>query len=398
VSRLCVLLLPGLLQGCDPDGYGRPATDPSGADSLGWPVVAIEPPAPGAGEDLAALILVAAESGRDGTIRYRASWLRDGSPVDALDGFDTVPAEHTEVGEVWTLELVATIDGLVSEPATDSVTIGNSAPSVSVGLSPAWPVTDDDLDALVSAVDPDGDALELAYRWYLDGFLTSQDGPTLPAEATAREDTWLLQVVATDPWGASAESWTELTIANSAPSLLGAVISPQVFSVVDSPVCVAVGFEDADGDAPAHGYAWFVDGARLDGLGDADLDASDLARGQLVRCEITAGDDALVGNTVSSDEVAVGNAPPGSPGVGIFPLAPGAGSFLEAVITAHAEDPDGDPVSYGIAWTVDGTWYGDETTVPGEDVQAGQVWELSVTPSDGDLEGEPGVASVTIAG
>ena len=246
------------------------------------------------------------------------------------------------------------------------------------------------------ATDPDGQDLELTTTWYRDEVLTDWIDPALPAEATQRGDTWLVQVVATDPEGASAEAWAEATIANSAPSVLGAVIAPLVFSVVDSPGCEAVGYADADDDPAANLYAWYADGARIEGADAATLDPSGLSRGQWVRCEITAHDGDLAGNTASSDEVAVGNAPPSPPGVGIFPLAPVAGSLLEAVITSHAEDPDGDPVSYITAWTVDGVWYGDGNTVPGEDVLAGQAWELTITPSDGAVEGEPGVASVTI--
>jgi hypothetical protein len=398
MTRAALLLLPWALLACDPDGFGRPATDPSGTDTITAPVVAIDPPAPGSGDDLVALIQVPSEIAIDGTVSYRTGWYRDGVEVASLAGLETVPADHSAVGEVWTLEVVASLGDLVSEVASDTVTIGNGAPVVAVTLEPSMPATLDDLEAVVTAEDPDGDELELAYAWYLDGAATDQVAVVLPAEVTARDEVWLVQVVATDPSGASAEAWAEVGIANSAPEVLGAVITPQPFSVSDSPTCEAIGYDDFDGDEPSCLYAWYAGGALIEDAQEATLDASGLARGDLVRCEITASDGDLAGNTVSSVEVEVGNAAPGTPEVNIFPAQPSAGSPIEVVVIGHAADPDGDAVRYSSAWTVDGAYWGEGSIVPGEQVAAGQLWEVTVTASDGEAEGEPATASVTISG
>ncbi len=398
MNRASLFLLPGCLLACDPDGMGRPATDPTGTDQLGYPIVAIDPASPTSADALLALIQVPAESTRSGTISYENTWLLDGAEVAELAGEDVVPADWTAVGDEWTLQVVAVLDELQSEAASDAVTVGNSDPEVSVALEPSQPGTEDDIVATVEAEDADGEDPDLSYAWYVDGLASSHAEAVLPAEATARDETWLLQVLASDAAGAMAEAWAEVEIANTAPSLAGAVIAPQPFSVSDTPVCTEAGFEDADGDEAANLYAWFIDGALVEGAEESALDTSLVQRGDLVSCQITASDGDAVGNTVSSAEVEVGNAPPSAPVVDIMPFKPVAGQGLVVVISEEGVDPDGDEVSYTTEWTVDGVYYGDTNAVQGEDVSAGQTWEVAVTPSDGEAEGEAGTASVTVSG
>lgn len=71
---------------------------------------------------------------------------------------------------------------------------------------------------------------------------------------------------------------------------------------------------------------------------------------------------------------------------------------LIATITAESTDPDGDAVTYTFAWTRDGDPMAalDSDTVPAAETAKGQVWAVQVTPTDGELDGAPFTAQVTV--
>ena len=68
-----------------------------------------------------------------------------------------------------------------------------------------------------------------------------------------------------------------------------------------------------------------------------------------------------------------------------------------------ATDADADPITYTIAWTLDGSAYTDTdtTTEPGDTIPAGittrdQTWACTLTPRDDTLDGPSATAEVTI--
>jgi formylglycine-generating enzyme required for sulfatase activity len=88
---------------------------------------------------------------------------------------------------------------------------------------------------------------------------------------------------------------------------------------------------------------------------------------------------------------------------------------LSCVIDTESDDDDFDTIAYGFEWTLDGAAYLDATstvetgdTVPSADFGPGQDWVCTVTPNDGDDNGDsasanyttnspPSVASVTVS-
>jgi hypothetical protein len=66
-------------------------------------------------------------------------------------------------------------------------------------------------------------------------------------------------------------------------------------------------------------------------------------------------------------------------------------------ITSPSTDADGDPITYDFAWDVDGESYTDTDTdthdgdtVPGDALASDETWTCTVTPNDGEEDGEPG--------
>lgn len=97
------------------------------------------------------------------------------------------------------------------------------------------------------------------------------------------------------------------------------------------------------------------------------------------------------------DDTAV-NQPPSAAEIAITPSAPAPGAALTVTVLTPSVDPEGAAVSYRYAWSVDGAARDDLTT---ETVGAGatvdgETWAVTVTPTDGALDGEPSTASVVI--
>ena len=77
---------------------------------------------------------------------------------------------------------------------------------------------------------------------------------------------------------------------------------------------------------------------------------------------------------------------------------------IHYVIDTPFIDPDGDSVSYSFDWTVDGQAYTGSTldtdyigdTIPVSETVAGEIWECTVTPNDGTVDGSSISVNVTV--
>ena len=92
------------------------------------------------------------------------------------------------------------------------------------------------------------------------------------------------------------------------------------------------------------------------------------------------------------------NGPPTAPIVSISPGAPATADDLVVEFDVPSTDPEDQPISFVFEWRVDGALYGDVTddTVRSYLTYVGQEWSVTVTPTDGRVEGEAGTASVVI--
>ncbi len=226
---------------------------------------------------------------------------------------------------------------------------------------------------------------------------------TLPAVATARDDEWWCQVIATDTNGASAEAWVGAVVVNGGPTLAEAQLSPQPAHADDTLVCTPVGFEDPDDDEPVYAYQWTLDTGSGKSCNchsevpEPELDSAFASKGYVISCQITPSDDQIEGETVHSVEVEILNSAPTAPEIAILPEVPVAGDQLAVSVQVPSEDADGDSIDYQATWTVDGAQWGSGLIVFGEDVQSGQLWEVSVIASDGTDTSSAVTASVSIA-
>lgn len=99
-----------------------------------------------------------------------------------------------------------------------------------------------------------------------------------------------------------------------------------------------------------------------------------------------------------TEEVRVGNAPPGPIAIELLPPDPTSADDLSVDLVAEAEDPEGEPVEYIIEWFADGVLLEgvDSMTLESMFTTRGERWSVLVTAFDGVLEGGQATESVDI--
>ena len=200
--------------------------------------------------------------------------------------------------------------------------------------------------------DPDGDADRSITIWTVDGAVAGTGSATLAGVFT-RGQVVACEVTPSDGHDSGPPRAAELTVENAAPAIGAAWITPEAPTTGDT-LTASSDAADPDGDALELTYAWTVDGAPA-GADDPTLDGSWFDRGASVEVTISAGDGALTSAPVTSAPAVVVNSAPGAPTAAITPdPAYGGAQDLSCEVSAPAEDPDGDPLSYAFAWTVGG--------------------------------------------
>ena len=96
--------------------------------------------------------------------------------------------------------------------------------------------------------------------------------------------------------------------------------------------------------------------------------------------------------------VCLGNRPPGAASVAITPDPAATGDDLTAQVLTDAADPEGHRVTYRYRWLSGATRTEHTSMVLTSSLTArGDVWRVVVTPTDGQADGPPADAEVTIA-
>ena len=354
--------------------------------------VEVAPLAPTTSEDLVA---TADGSDVDGdTVSFAYAWTRDGAST-SWDG-STVPGSATAKGETWEVTVTPNDGEVDGDPVSASVTIVNERPvAESVAVEPLLVFADSTLTAVAAGSDPDGDALTWTYTWYVSGGqVASGSEPTL-AGVFAKGDEVLVEAVANDGNSDSnAITSASVTVLNSAPSLEGATIAPAEPRGDSTLTCTAVGAADIDGDPVTTTATWNVDGREV---GEhASLDSSSFSKGQQVRCTLTPTDGEDVGAPVTSAAVTIANTPPLLGAISMTP-SPARTADTIGVTASGVSDLDGDTVTLAYSWEVGGSVVSTSSTLASSAHSKGDLVEVTVTPNDGDDDGTPLSASLTIA-
>lgn len=143
-----------------------------------------------------------------------------------------------------------------------------------------------------------------------------------------------------------------------------------------------------------YSWSWWKDGERQPGLDESTLPSTNTARDEEWSVQAFPFDGRRQGEPLIAT-VVIGNAAPTAI-VTIAPLAPTSSQDL--VATAAGSDPDGDEVELRYVWSRNGATVqsANGPTVPASLTRRAQTWKVQVLPFDGDLQGRPAEAEVTI--
>jgi len=272
-----------------------------------------------------------------------------------------VPGDKVRKGEVWQAIAIIVVDGKQSLPATADARVQNRAPIPPVvALSARQVKTTDNarLTVVKDATDPDGDAVALDVRW-------SKNGKRVPAldgarevlsKDTAKGDRFVVEVEAKDDVDRAPIVTDGFVVVDTPPPAVKVTLEPSSPRAGESVVArIADTAPDADGDKVVHRVRYLVNGvvaARHDGK-SPELAGKEFKRDDVVVVEVEPFDGELGGPLARASARAV-NSPPALTGVAVSRAAPTPGDALTCAPAKPATDPDGDPLSLHVTWTVDG--------------------------------------------
>jgi outer membrane protein assembly factor BamB len=343
-------------------------------------------------------------------VKMRFQWYLNGEPVKSGPKPQQMEGKRVARGQRWTV--VATpSDGEAAGPACEaSALVGNSPPSAArIVLKPQKPSTGEGLvvNIVGKPTDADGDEVGLSYSWTIDGKPFPAGGATtsIPAGILKKGQKWKVTVAASDGELKSKPATAEVTVINSPPQAPRVAIRPTAPLSSDDLNCRLVKpTPDADGDTLKHTFEWFkVKGKKAKPAGKAQSRGSKLPakltkKGQNWVCRVRAHDGKAPGE-YSLARVQVANAAPAAPKVEIRPADPATDSKLECIITGPAKDPDGDKVKYRFVWTKDGVAQAFAPVtdrVPGRLTREKDIWQCTVTATDGRLSSPPAYSQEVI--
>jgi hypothetical protein len=381
----------------DGTASGATQTSPTVTIQNSPPVVAslaVSPTAPNAGEALSASYTYADGDG-DAQSGSELRWFKNGVEQTSLLGSLTVPAGVTAKGERWAFS-VRPRDGTDFGPPLTSpeVSIANNAPlASSLAVQPTAPGTDDNLQAVYTYVDADGDAESgTELRWFRNGV----EAPayfalkTLPASATTKGESWYVTVKPKDgtDFGQLVTS-APVLIQNTPPRATSVNISPLSPKATD-PLVASYTYSDADGDLEqGTELRWYRNDVEVPALFGMQTVSGVARAGETWYFTVRPRDGVTFGTLVTSTSVIVGSSAPVATALQITPFSPTTNDAL--VANYLYSDPDGEPESGSeLEWYRNGTVVpslAGGKTVPAGTALKGEMWSFSVRPRDGSTFG-----------
>ena len=148
-------------------------------------------------------------------------------------------------------------------------------------------------------------------------------------------------------------------------------------------------------DVVTYEVAWYVDGEEVPELKDQhEVNFERTAKNQQWRVAVTPVDSRGAYGQAGEATVTIQNTAPTAE-VELTPLEPQPTSDIEAVATGY--DIDGDEVSFRYEWLEEGVESGHtDKVLPADMTKKGDLWTVRAYPTDGQDEGEPAEATVSV--
>jgi len=257
MKRVIAVAITLLCVGCGGSTEDASKVDPAGARSAHAasgentpPEIvsaALEPETAGASDPISVEIL-AKDADRD-RVQLTVEWYRNGELASNLDGMNVPAGSFARGDRVYAIVYASDGKDEVSTQ-TAPLVVGNSAPTLRrVAITPPRPTALDLLEVVSDAVDEDGDAVELSYRWLRNGQpIPDAVGPRLTPGVGHRGETIVVQVKASD--GRDESAWVSspsIAISNAAPAI---TTQPNYTLSGSGQYSYDVAATDPDGDRP----------------------------------------------------------------------------------------------------------------------------------------------------
>lgn len=244
----------------------------------------------------------------------------------------------------------------VGDDRVDFTVFQNSLPSAPlIEISPENPTSIDDVTALATATDPNGDVLNYRYSWHLEGDANNVVSSTnqLSSDFTSRGQVWVVTADALDDYGAGPSSSLQFEVLNGPPVIDSVVITPSTNVYNDSTLLCSATASDPDSESEVVilDYVWKYDGQTIGSSAEITLDPQVVSPQDQVICMVTAT-DIEVATASAQAVVSLDNRPISIVDYGLDPLNPTVSDTLQ--FWADVDDPDQQEPSINYAWSING--------------------------------------------
>lgn len=351
-------------------------------------------------------------------ISYSSSSLPSGASLNSSTGLFSWTPGFDQAG-TYSVAFTAADDAFPSMSDSETIQIevteANWPPSIdSVTISPTTAYTDSTLTATPSGwSDLDGDPPGYLYQWKTHiGNVPGATGPTLSGANFWKGYIITCQVT---PWDGTDTGEPKLsnavTIQNSPPSISGVSTSPSTAYTDTTLSARALGWSDANGDAPGYTYQWRRNGSAISGATTTSLTGANFSKEDIITCEVTPWDGTDSGTPKASDPITILNSTPSILSASISPTLAYTDTNLTAAPSGWS-DVDGDSPQYRYQWKRNGVNISGATqsTLTADNFNKQDNISCEVTPWDGSNAGTarlsntvsiqnsvPSIASVSIS-
>ena len=202
-----------------------------------------------------------------------------------------------------------------------------------------------------------------------------------------------------DAWNTASFSVPEQPPQNQAPSVTNLVIDPSNPTTTDT-LSLTYTYSDSDGDSESGTtIRWSRNSSVVSSLDDVtSVSSSFLSKGQIWSVTVTPSDGTDMGSPVTSPSLTIQNTPPVANGLSISPTDPTEQDDITMSYSFSDVDLDTESGTV-IQWYLDGSRIAEfdgTSSISKVSTRSGDVWEVRVTPSDGEDTGTLASASIQI--
>lgn len=376
----------------------------------GPPVVEAENPRPKTTGDLVLRILKSPKDPDGDEVTVEIVWYQGKKQVARGRDMWRLEAAKTRKGRRYRAALTPS-DGSTTGPSVSQwFEVQNTPPSKCAVALPYKPRTGNDLLVRLTEKpsDPDGDPIEMRYRWYLDGKPeeSGKKPEKIEGKRVARGQRWTVVATPYDGETTSPSCEASAVVVNSPPTAPRIALQPEKPGTRDGLSCkILKQSGDADGDRVSLSYSWTVNGRTFPaGPAATSIPAGVLKKGQKWKVTVAASDGELKSQPVSA-EVTVVNFPPRAPRVAIRPAAPISSDDLNCRLVEPTSDVDGDELKHDFEWFLvkgkktrpKGQAQAVGPVLPAKRTRKGQNWVCRARAHDGEAPGDSAEARTRVA-